>query len=86
MADKKKQTTKGELGEATKLGNIPRQFLPDMSSEDLDARQAAMSTRRRPGGPELEDQTEEDPEEDNLVAKGFFRDRGVPPTELEEPE
>lgn len=83
---KKKKTTKGQLGEATKLDRVPRQFLPDMSEEDLDAKQAALSTRRRQGGPVLEEPGDDPEEEEGLVARGFFRDKRVPPTELELPE
>lgn len=83
---KKKKTTKGELSEATKLDRVPRQFLPDISDDDLDAKQAAMSTRRRQGGPVLEEPDDDTTDDEELVARGFFRDPGVPPTELEPPQ
>ncbi|MDX1477120.1 MAG: hypothetical protein R3301_05410 [Saprospiraceae bacterium] len=85
MPDKKK-TSKGQLGEASKLENVSREFLPEPSEAQLDAKQAAISTRRRQGGPVLDDQVDESAEDEDTGRSFLPDDDEVPPTDLEEPE
>lgn len=74
------------MGEASNLDNVPRAFMPDLSADDLDSKQEAISTRRRQGGPELDDPSVDEPEDDDAAERGFFIDPEVPATDLEDLE